>query len=127
MTRCFQEAVTHLPINQHLSHTVGQLSAKRARVSSHREVSWSTGRQLEAVQYPAPAHAVEIYLASGSQREPPPGQKQNCSSKLFMSPPHKQHDCTPSPRKWEVLLESGSKHRHCGLGSNRKDWAKLTT
>lgn len=95
-TRYFQETAAHLAINQHLIHTdIGQLPAKRVRVP-RREVAWSTGSLLRAGQHQDPAFAAEIYRASGRQREPPPGQKQNCSSKLFHehSPSRKKHNCT---------------------------------
>lgn len=49
-------------------------------------------------QIPArePAQAAEIQLTSGSQREPPPGQRQNCSSRLSRSSLHPSESTTCS-------------------------------
>lgn len=78
----FQETDVHLTTHQHLTHTTGHLSAKKARVA-----------QSEAAGPQVPAHAAQT-ASSGSWREPPPGQQQNCSSKLSRSiPAHKKHDC----------------------------------
>lgn len=86
---------------QPLTHTDGLLSAKKARILQ-REVAWSTCT-LKSWAAPASCPCSAIYLTSGSQREPPPGQKQNCSSKLFMSTLHPTKTTTAHPKlgKWE--------------------------